>query len=179
MKTSLQNNFDLIHPALFRIAAFIENTPAPRVFEYECASVPTGAAFASLRSAAEKPKTAGNKNGRAARAPGGGVSKRQAARTVSSKNSVAPKNAELKKVEFHLEAPSAKSVKLAADFTDWEKFPIDMIKTESGVWFTDVPLSPGRYSYRFIVDGLWRDDPRPALRVSNPFGTANAVLNVT
>ncbi len=81
---------------------------------------------------------------------------------------------ELKPIEFHVQAPSARSVKLAADFTDWEKYPLDMIKSEDGVWFTNVPLSPGQYSYRFIVDGQWCDDPRPVQRVPNPFGTVNA-----
>lgn len=82
-------------------------------------------------------------------------------------------SANLKPAEFHLEAPSAQSVKLAADFTEWEKFPLDLIKSGDGVWFIIVPLPPGNYSYRFIVDGRWHDDPRPSQRVSNPFGTAN------
>ena len=85
----------------------------------------------------------------------------------------------LKTIEFHVQAPSARSVKLAADFTDWEKYPLDMIKSRDGVWFTNVPLSPGQYSYRFIVDGRWCDDPQSAQRVPNPFGTVNAVVNVT
>ncbi len=86
---------------------------------------------------------------------------------------------ELKETEFFLEAPSAKSVKLAGDFTNWEKFPLDMIQSEEGVWFAVIPLSPGNYSYRFIVDGQWHDDPRSAQRVPNPFGSSNAVKNVT
>jgi 1,4-alpha-glucan branching enzyme len=86
---------------------------------------------------------------------------------------------ELKPTEFHLEAPFAESVKLAADFTEWEKFPLDMMKSEDGVWYTTVPLPPGHYSYRFIVDGEWCDDPRSMLRLhSNPFGRANAVMEV-
>jgi hypothetical protein len=85
---------------------------------------------------------------------------------------------ELKATEFHLEAPFAESVKLAADFTDWEQFPLDMIKSEDGVWYTAVPLPPGHYSYRFIVDGRWCDDPHPAQLVPNPFGTVNAVVKV-
>lgn len=85
---------------------------------------------------------------------------------------------ELKTIEFHLEAPLAESVKLAADFTDWGQFPIDMIKSEDGVWYIAVPLLLGQYSYRFIVDGEWRDDPHSVQRVSNPFGTTNAVVNV-
>jgi hypothetical protein len=85
---------------------------------------------------------------------------------------------ELKQIEFTLEAPEAGSVKLAADFTDWEKYPLDMIQGENGVWFTVIPLAPGHYSYRFIVDGQWCDDPRSNLRVENPFGTNNAVRQV-
>jgi 1,4-alpha-glucan branching enzyme len=78
-----------------------------------------------------------------------------------------------------MEAPSAKSVKLAADFTDWEKFPLDMMKSKNGIWFSVIPLAPGQYSYRFIVDGQWYDDPRSTQRVPNPFGSENAVIAVT
>ncbi len=84
-----------------------------------------------------------------------------------------------RRVEFFLKAPSAKSVKLAADFTDWEKYPLDMMQNEDGFWFSFVPLEPGQYSYRFIVDGQWCDDPRSTRRVPNPFGTENALLDVT
>ena len=84
----------------------------------------------------------------------------------------------LKKVEFTFKSPSANSVKLAGDFTEWEKFPVDMMHSADGVWFTVVPLVPGSYSYRFIVDGCWCDDPRSALHAPNPFGTKNAIIHV-
>jgi hypothetical protein len=104
--------------------------------------------------------------------------------SISSKNNGARTTSnysrpELKQREFYLEAPSAISVKLAAEFTDWEKYPLDMLKSEDGVWFIMVPLSPGNYSYRFIVDGEWCDDPHSDLYELNPFGTANAVAEVT
>lgn len=86
--------------------------------------------------------------------------------------------AELKVVEFYLQAPSAVSVRLAADFTDWGRFPLDMIKSADGVWSIFVPLPPGIYSYRFIIDGKWCDDPHSNLYEINPFGTANAVVEV-
>jgi hypothetical protein len=80
--------------------------------------------------------------------------------------------------EFSLEAPMARSVKLAADFTDWDRFPLDMIRSVDGTWWTIVPLLPGEYNYRFLVDGQWCDDPRSAQCVPNPFGTSNAVVQV-
>ena len=86
---------------------------------------------------------------------------------------------ELKVIEFYLEAPLAASVRLAADFTDWEKFPLDMIKAADGVWSIFIPLGAGNYSYRFIVDGIWHDDPRADSYEPNPFGAANAVVRVT
>jgi hypothetical protein len=89
-----------------------------------------------------------------------------------------PSRRALVETEFQLEAPQAGSVKLAADFTDWEKSPLDMTKSEGGVWHAVIPLPPGDHSYRFIVDGQWCDDPHPAFCVSNPFGTTNAVVTV-
>ena len=182
MKTTSLENFS-IHPALFRIAAFIETAATPKFFE--SAPVVTQAAFAGLRSEAKKPKNGEKKNAPAANAPENGVSKRRATWTSSTNNGNGGTREdsshsliELKRTEFHLEAPFAESVQLAADFTDWEKFPLDLIKSEDGVWYTSVPLPPGHYSYRFIVDGVWCDDPRPILRVPNPFGTANAIMNV-
>jgi hypothetical protein len=79
---------------------------------------------------------------------------------------------------FHLEAPLAGSVQLAADFTDWEKSPIDLIKSDNGIWRAVISLPPGDYSYRFIIDGEWCDDPHPLRLVPNPFGTVNAVVRV-
>ena len=87
-------------------------------------------------------------------------------------------SSEFKKTEFFLEARFAQSVKLAADFTDWEKYPLDMVKSRDDVWSILIPLAPGRYSYRFIVDGVWCDDPYSVLHEPNPFGTTNAVVKV-
>lgn len=85
---------------------------------------------------------------------------------------------ELKQTEFSPEAWSAKSVLLAADFTEWEQFPIQMARAENGVWRVAVPLASGNYSYRFIVDGQWCDDPNCDYRIPNPFGTANDTRKV-
>lgn len=84
----------------------------------------------------------------------------------------------LKNIEFRLEAPMANSVKLAADFTDWDKFPLDMNQSVDGVWHLAVPLLPGKYAYRFIVDDQWCDDPRSVHRIQNPFGSSNAIIQV-
>ncbi len=85
---------------------------------------------------------------------------------------------ELKDTEFLFNAPGASSVKLAADFTGWEKSQLDLTKKSNGVWSVSVPLAPGRHHYRFTVDGVWCDDPHCAELIPNPFGTANSVRQI-
>jgi hypothetical protein len=92
-----------------------------------------------------------------------------------SRNNSSP---EAKSINFSLKAPAAKSVKLVADFTNWEKSPLDLKPSRNGLWTGAIPLTPGKYSYRFIVDGQWCDDPLSTQRVPNPFGTENAVVVV-
>lgn len=56
------------------------------------------------------------------------------------------------RILFRLVAPFATSVKLAADFTGWERNPIDLVPGSNGVWQVSVPLPPGRYAYRYVLD---------------------------
>ena len=79
---------------------------------------------------------------------------------------------------FRLQRPAAQTVKLVADFTGWDKNPIDLRPRENGVWQVTVVLPPGRYAYRFLVDGEWHDDPGCSQCEPNSFGTTNAVVEV-
>lgn len=82
-------------------------------------------------------------------------------------------------MEFRLVAPNAASVKIAADFTNWEKCPLAMNKDENGHWSAAISLPRGQYSYRYIVDGQWCDDPCSTHRAPNPFGTFNSLVDVS
>jgi hypothetical protein len=55
-----------------------------------------------------------------------------------------------------------------------------MIKSEDGVWHATVPLPPGHYLYRFIVDGESGATIRvPILHLhDNPPGGADAVVEM-
>jgi len=80
-----------------------------------------------------------------------------------------------KKVTFTYVAPEAQSVLLAGDFTGWAHAPVTFKKDKNGVWKKAIPLPPGRYEYRLLVDGQWRDDPECKLRQPNQFGGENCV----
>lgn len=79
--------------------------------------------------------------------------------------------------QFVLEAPDARQVMLAGDFTGWEPAHA-MAQTEPGVWTVFVPLEPGMHSYAFVVDGeRWVPDPN-APAVDDGFGGLNSRLAV-
>jgi 1,4-alpha-glucan branching enzyme len=79
---------------------------------------------------------------------------------------------------FSFKAPEATSVQLVGDFTHWQQKAINLQRGANGVWQITVALTPGTHHYRFLVDGQWRDDPECRLRVSNPFGSEDAIREV-
>lgn len=81
-------------------------------------------------------------------------------------------------VEFRYESPEAKEVHLAGDFNQWSSRTMPMLRDERGVWRIRVPLAPGRYEYRFIVDGDWQNDPNACGVIPNEFGSCNCVVEV-
>ena len=83
-----------------------------------------------------------------------------------------------RRVIFALEAPDAAQVALLGEFNAWNPKAHPMKRDYSGVWKKIVMLPPGRYEYRFLVDGQWRCDPRNSDICSNCFGTQNNVLVV-
>jgi 1,4-alpha-glucan branching enzyme len=82
------------------------------------------------------------------------------------------------KVTFSLKAPFAQSVLVAGDFTDWQEAALALKKGKDGAWSKTLTLAPGRYEYRFLVDGEWCDDPKASERQVNPFGGENCVLTI-
>ncbi len=84
-----------------------------------------------------------------------------------------------KKIRFELNTPQAKQVRLAGDFNSWGKEVIALKKDSKGLWSAIVNLVPGRYQYKFIVDGVWISDPSNSMTVRNQFGTENSVKEVS
>jgi len=90
----------------------------------------------------------------------------------------APRKKVLKKANFALMAPEARSVQLAGDFNSWDPSVNPLKKSSNGIWKVNINLSPGRYEYRFLVDGKWQNDPQCTSCVANPFGEENCLLIV-
>lgn len=78
-------------------------------------------------------------------------------------------------VVFALAAPSARRVQLVGDFNGWTPDANEM-QPDGSVWTSILKLGPGRYRYRYVVDGQWRDDPSNPDVEPAPFGGNNSVL---
>jgi 1,4-alpha-glucan branching enzyme len=98
----------------------------------------------------------------------------------SRRDRVAPPNrTETQTVGFSFRAPRARQVCVTGDFTDWSLQGIPLSLNSDDEWKTTLRLPPGRYEYRFLVDGEWRDDPNARQVVTNTFGTQNCVVEVS
>ena len=96
---------------------------------------------------------------------------------VMIKKKAAKKNG-YKRATFTLLAPDAQSVQVAGDFNSWDTNTHPLKKSSNGLWKRTLNLSPGRYEYRFLVDGQWHNDPQCQSYIPNPFGEDNCVITL-
>ena len=73
---------------------------------------------------------------------------------------------------------NASRVLLAGNFTNWTIKPIAMKKSADG-WRATVKLAPGKYLYKFIVDGNWRLDENNKQTENDNEGNTNSVYYKT
>ena len=73
---------------------------------------------------------------------------------------------------------------MAGDFNAWNTEATPMKKGRGGKWAVYLDLPPGRYEYKFVVDGEWCCEPgcgasgKCAQCVVNEFGTMNRVVEI-
>lgn len=91
----------------------------------------------------------------------------------------------VKPTAFTCHSPAAQQVFLAGTFNDWKPDVTPMVRGSDGNWSVGLKLSPGRYEFKFVVDGVWcresgSDDgiDRGLGCVPNEFGTMNRVIEV-
>lgn len=83
-------------------------------------------------------------------------------------------------IRFVAHFPQAKQIALAGDFNNWRPDDtfLDALAQHPGDWHTTLLLDPGRYRYRFVVDGMWQQDPHNDYVESNPYGELNSIVEV-
>jgi chromosome partitioning protein len=77
-------------------------------------------------------------------------------------------------------SPSAKEVYVVGDFNNWAMDQAHKLASKNnGRWEKKLDLKPGRYRYKFVVDGQWVTDPQNTQTESNPFGGVDSVLTIS
>lgn len=72
--------------------------------------------------------------------------------------------------------PTDKQVNLFGQFNSWDRQSLPMKDLNGdGILEIEVPLDPGRYEYKFYVDGKELIDPDNPIKVSNGMGDFNSV----
>lgn len=97
---------------------------------------------------------------------------------------LSPKQVPGGKVLFRYYSPSAKTVTLAGDFNGWE-YKQDQSRTiylkqdEKFVWQASVPVTTGRYRYKFVIDyQSWVLDSNNPLTEDDGTGNFNSLIIV-
>ncbi|HSG26878.1 MAG TPA: isoamylase early set domain-containing protein, partial [Candidatus Krumholzibacterium sp.] len=83
-------------------------------------------------------------------------------------------------VRFSLFSTRVEKVCIAGDFNNWSVTADPLYDREgTGLWSIVLPLPPGRYEYKFILDGeKWIADPGNEEEADDGFGSVNSVIVV-
>ena len=81
-------------------------------------------------------------------------------------------------ISFRISAPAATNVCVAGSFNNWNPSSMPLSQGPNGEWTVRTPLKPGEYEYRFVVDGVWQEDPAAPASLPNPFGERNSLVVV-
>ena len=77
---------------------------------------------------------------------------------------------------------SPQQVLLSGNFNGWassaDKASVLLDDDGDGVWEVTVVLAPGKWQYKFIVDGQWIADPNNPEKIDDGFGGSNSVLTI-
>ena len=77
---------------------------------------------------------------------------------------------------FQISAPQAKDVHIVGDFNHWKINDASRLsRQQDGRWEKRYALAPGKYRYKFVVDGEWVLDSLNQEKEQNPFGTYDSV----
>lgn len=80
-------------------------------------------------------------------------------------------------VKFTFQAPDAQYVYIVGDFNKWALDENSQLeRNTNSPWYKSLTLKPGKYRYKFVVDGRWIHDPDNPNREDNIFGSYDSVL---
>lgn len=81
--------------------------------------------------------------------------------------------------DFIFKAAGVREVHLVGDFNNWSVNHDSLLwQKEEGLWQKRLFLKPGRYRYKFVIDGKWQTDPGNYHLEPNPYGGLDSILEI-
>jgi 1,4-alpha-glucan branching enzyme len=72
---------------------------------------------------------------------------------------------------------SGSAVAVAGEFNGWNTTADPLAKQANGSWSVTKKLEPGRYMYKFVIDGnTWKEDPGAKESADDGYGGKNSVV---
>lgn len=82
-------------------------------------------------------------------------------------------------VKFTLKSDDARHVYVVGDFNSWTLDENSRLERGKSLdWQKNITLKPGKYRYKFVVDGRWIHDPDNPEREDNIFGNFDSILTL-
>ena len=81
--------------------------------------------------------------------------------------------------DFIFKAAGVREVHLVGDFNSWSVNHDSLLwQKEEGLWQKRLFLKPGRYRYKFVIDGEWLTDPGNHHLEPNSYGSLDSILEI-
>lgn len=80
---------------------------------------------------------------------------------------------------FNIYSPNSKEIYIVGDFNNWtinDNSRLDYNK--GGFWEKRLTVKPGRYRYKFVIDGKWIHDPNNSETEANQYGGLDSILKI-
>ena len=92
---------------------------------------------------------------------------------------VRPSKTGKRRIRFEFTAEPGIEVCVAGSFNNWDPAATPLKdKDSTGLYRRALLLRPGRYEYKFVVNGTWCVDPDCTDWQANELGSLNSVLDV-
>ena len=100
-------------------------------------------------------------------------------KNATAKATIQPATEVQKQVKFEHRAEPGSDVYIVGSFNDWNPMQARLHdESGAGCYRVSLALAPGRYEYKFVVNGQWRIDPKCQDPIVNRYNTLNGVFTV-
>ena len=82
------------------------------------------------------------------------------------------------KIKFIWPDNRAERVYLVGDFNKWNEQSLPMRKSRGRGFELELDIPPGRYQFKYLIDGIWWNDPNADDYKNNFWGSEDSVICV-